>query len=151
MENKRNECGRARPVFAGVVLVGFGLMLSACTNPPANDQQLQDQAAKATEAAKKQSQEALAQARVAAGNAEKAVNDVAAGVKKGLDTKTPASAPVDINSASQAELASLPGISVGKAAQIIHHRPYGSVHDLVKAGVLSESQYEALGPKATAD
>jgi DNA uptake protein ComE-like DNA-binding protein len=112
---------------------------------------LQEQAAQATETAKQQSAEALAQARVAAANAEKAVNDVAAGVKQGLDSKdAPASNHrLDLNDASEADLASLPGISVGKAKQIIGHRPYTSSHDLVKSGVLSEDQFDVIAGKIT--
>ena len=98
-----------------------GLALLAACNPPASDQHLQEQAAQATEQAKQGSKEALADARVAAKNAEQAVNDVAAGVKQGLDSKsTPAGGGrLDLNDASEADLASLPGISVGKAKQII--------------------------------
>jgi len=131
------------------VLLGLGAV-SACNTPPASDQQLQEQAAKATEAAKKQSEEALAETRVAAANAERAVNDVAAGVKQGLDSKTPPGGRVDLNSASEADLASLPGVSAGKAAQIIRHRPYASTHDLVKSGLMSEGQFEAIAGKITA-
>ena len=36
------------------------------------------------------------------------------------------SARLDLNSASEADLTSLPGISVRKARQIIDHRPYTS-------------------------
>src|SRR5271156_6119732 len=126
-----------RRCLAVSTVLGLGL-LAAC-NPPASDQRLQEQAAQATEKAKQQSAEALAQARVAAGNAEKAVNDVAAGVKQGLDSKdTPAGTRLDLNAASEADLASLPGISLGKAKQIIDHRPYTSSHDLVKSRILSE-------------
>jgi len=74
-----------RRYWAVSTVLGLGF-LAAC-NPPASDQHLQEQAAQATETAKQQSAEALAQARVAAANAEKAVNDVAAGVKQGLDSK----------------------------------------------------------------
>jgi DNA uptake protein ComE-like DNA-binding protein len=124
-------------------------VLTAC-NPPANDQHLQEQAAQATEQAKQGSKEALADARVAAKNAEQAVNDVAAGVKKGLDDKTPdGSARVDLNSASGADLTALPGISVRKAREIIDHRPYTSSHDLVKDGLLTEAQFEEISPKVT--
>lgn len=128
-----------------------GMTLLAACNPPASDQRLQEQAAQATEQAKQGSKEALADARVAAKNAEQAVNDVAAGVKQGLDTKgQPAgSGRVDLNSASEADLASLPGISVNKAKQIIDHRPYVSSHDLVKSGVLTEGQFEEIAPKVT--
>jgi DNA uptake protein ComE-like DNA-binding protein len=124
-------------------------VLTAC-NPPANDQHLQEQAAQATEQAKQGSKEALADARVAAKNAEQAVNDVAAGVKKGLDDKTPdGSARVDLNSASGTDLTALPGISVRKAREIIDHRPYTSSHDLVKDGLLTEAQFEEIAPKVT--
>jgi DNA uptake protein ComE-like DNA-binding protein len=130
-------------------VMGFAL-ITAC-NPPASDQHLQEQAAQATEQAKEGSKVALADARVAAKNAEQAVNDVAAGVKQGLDTKgAPAgTGRLDLNDASEADLASLPGISVAKARQIINHRPYTSSHDLVKSGVLTEGQFEDIAPKVT--
>jgi DNA uptake protein ComE-like DNA-binding protein len=127
-----------------------GLTLLAACNPPSNDQQLKEQAAQATEQAKQGSKEALAQAKVAAANAEQAVNDVAAGVKQGLDSKAPASDDrVNLNSASEADLSSLPGISVGKAKQIIRHRPYATTHGLVRAGILTEDQFEEIAPKVT--
>ena len=136
----------SRLAIATVAGLGF---LTAC-NPPASDQHLQEQAAQATEQAKQGSKEALADARVAAKNAEQAVNDVAAGVKQGLDTKTAAAGDrLDLNSASQADLESLPGISAGKARQIIEHRPYTSSHDLVKSGLLTEGQFEDIAPKVT--
>jgi DNA uptake protein ComE-like DNA-binding protein len=135
-------------LFALAAVAGLGL--TAC-NPPANDQQLKEQAAQATEQAKQGSKEALAQARVAASNAEQAVNDVASGVKQGLNSKSPAgSAVVDVNTASEADLVSLPGISVSKANQIIRHRPYTTSHDLVTSGVLTQGQYDDIAPKITA-
>jgi len=143
-----NVQGKQR-VLAISTVVGLAL-LAACNNPPPSDQHLQEQAAQATENAKQASKEALAQARVAAANAEQTVNDVAAGVKQGLDTKTPAdSARIDLNGASEADLTSLPGISVVKARQIIQHRPYTSTHDLVKSGLLTERQFDDIAPKVT--
>jgi DNA uptake protein ComE-like DNA-binding protein len=134
-----------------IVSTVMGMALIAACNPPASDQHLQEQAAQATEQAKQGSKVALADARVAAKNAEQAVNDVAAGVKQGLDNKnTPAgTGRLDLNSASQAALAALPGISVARARQIIDHRPYTSSHDLVKSGVLTESQFEQIAPQVT--
>lgn len=135
--------------FWVVPAIALTTVLTAC-NPPASDQHLQDQAAKATEDAKQQSKQALDQARVAAANAERAVNDVAAGVKQGLNTKTATTdGRVDLNGASEADLAALPGISDGKAQQIINHRPYTSTHDLVKDGLISEHQFDSLAPKIT--
>jgi DNA uptake protein ComE-like DNA-binding protein len=136
--------------LAFVMFLSAGF-LTACT-PPASDQHLQEQAAQATEQAKQGSKEALADARVAAANAERAVNDVAAGVKQGLDGKgTPGSSStrVDLNDASEADIAALPGISASKARQIIHHRPYASTHDLVKNGLLTEGQFDQIAPQVT--
>ncbi len=136
-------------VLAISTIVGLAF-LAGCNNPPPSDQHLQEQAAQATENAKQASKEALAQARVAAANAEQTVNDVASGVKQGLDTKTAAdSARIDLNNASEANLTSLPGISVVKARQIIQNRPYTSTHDLVKSGVLTEHQFDEIAPKVT--
>lgn len=138
---------QARHAFlAASTLLSFAL-LGACS-PPASDQRLQEQAAQATENAKRQSAEALAQAKVAAANAERAVNDVAAGVKQGLNNKD-APGRVDLNDASEADLAALPGMSAAKAKQIVNHRPYTSTHDLVKSGVLSESQFDRIAAKVT--
>ena len=136
--------------FLAIAVIASSGFLTAC-NPPASDQHLQEQAAQATEQAKQGSKEALADARVAAANAERAVNDVAAGVKQGLDGKpTPGSSSrVDLNDASESDLSALPGISSSKARQIIHHRPYTSTHDLVKDGVLTESQFGQIAPQVT--
>jgi DNA uptake protein ComE-like DNA-binding protein len=136
--------------FLAIAMIA-GLPFLASCNPPASDQHLQEQAAQATEVAKQQSKEALAQAKVAAANAEQAVNDVAAGVKQGLNSNTApaAGAPIDLNSASTMDLASLPGISLMKAKQIVDHRPYVSSHDLVKSGLLTEQQFDNIAPKVT--
>lgn len=136
-----------RSLLAVAAILGM-TVLTAC-NPPANDERLKEQAAQATEQAKQGSKEALADARVAAKNAEQAVNDVAAGVKQGLDNKSAPSSRVDLNSASGADLTALPGISAHKAKQIIDHRPYASPHDLVKKGLLTEAQFEEIAPKVT--
>lgn len=137
-------------VLAISTMAGLALLV-ACNNPPPSDQHLQEQAAQATETAKQQSKEALAQARIAAANAERTVDDVAAGVKQGLknDNAPAGSGRIDLNDASEADLASLPGISPGKARQIIQHRPYASSHDLVKSGLLTERQFDDIAPKVT--
>jgi DNA uptake protein ComE-like DNA-binding protein len=138
---------RQKSLLAVATILGMTALI-ACT-PPSDDQRLKEQAAQATEQAKQGSKEALADARVAAKNAEQAVNDVAAGVKQGLDSKSTPSARVDLNSASGADLTALPGISVRKAREIIDHRPYTSSHDLVKDGLLTEAQFEEIAPKVT--
>jgi len=58
--------------------------------------------------------------------------------------KAPAS-PVDINSATQEQLESVPGIGAATAKKIIGARPYSSVADLSKAGI-SAKQVTELSP-----
>jgi DNA uptake protein ComE-like DNA-binding protein len=141
----------ALPRFLAISAVTSMAFLAACNNPPPSDAQLQQQAAQATETAKKDSKDALAQARVAAQVAEQKVNDVAAGVKEGMQSN---SAPagetrIDLNNASDTDLASLPGISPGKAKEIIQHRPYSFSHELVKFGLVSEREFDAIAPRIT--
>jgi DNA uptake protein ComE-like DNA-binding protein len=150
MNGKKQRFVRAQRRLLVISTVSGLAFLAAC-NPPASDQRLQEQAAQATETAKQQSKVALDQARVAAANAERAVNDVAAGVKQGINSNAPpaGTGSLDLNSASETDLASLPGISLMKAGQIIHHRPYTSSHDLVTSGLLTEDQFSAIAPKVT--
>ncbi|MGB8536619.1 MAG: helix-hairpin-helix domain-containing protein [Acidobacteriaceae bacterium] len=138
---------RHRSLLAVAAILGM-TVFTAC-NPPANDQHLQEQAAQATEQAKQGSKRALADARVVAKNAEQAVNDVAAGVRQGIDNKNDSSPRVNLNSASSADLEALPGISPHKAQQIVDHRPYASSHDLVKDRLLTEAQFAQIAPKVT--
>jgi DNA uptake protein ComE-like DNA-binding protein len=133
--------------------------LAGCNNnnTPQSDQQLKEQAAKTTEQVKQGAQQAAADAKVAAANAERKVDDIAAGVKEGLksDTKpspaTNSAGTIDINSASAADLQSLPGISAARARRIIDNRPYSSAHDLVSKGVVSEAEYSRISGKIVAD
>ncbi len=69
---------------------------------------------------------------------------------KAQTTHTHASAPaarpkpVDINSASQAELKTLPGIGDAQAARIIAGRPYPTKARLASDKILTEAEYFAV-------
>ena len=63
-----------------------------------------------------------------------------AAAAKSTQSKAPA-APVNLNTASQADLETLPGVGPATAKKIIAGRPYATVADLSKAGV----------PKSTID
>ncbi len=124
------------------------LWIAGCNNPPQTDQQLKDQAAQTTQQVKQDAQQAAANAKVAAAKAERKVDDIAAGVKEGLNSNnpSPAGAPgtLDINSASPTQLSGLPGISGARAQRIVDNRPYTSPHDLVAKGVVSEAEYRRI-------
>ena len=59
--------------------------------------------------------------------------------------KVAPASPVDINSATAAELEAVPGIGASTAKKIIAARPYSSVADLSKAG-LQANQLKSLTP-----
>jgi DNA uptake protein ComE-like DNA-binding protein len=64
-------------------------------------------------------------------------------------TKAPAKAPaetklVDINSATLAELKTLPGVQDAEAAKIVAGRPYGSKAQLETRKILDSAAYEGL-------
>lgn len=58
---------------------------------------------------------------------------------------------VNINTASQEELETIPGIGPTRAAQIIAGRPYGSVDELAKIAGISPAQVDNLRPFITTD
>lgn len=56
----------------------------------------------------------------------------------------PAAARMDINSASEAELATLKGIGEARAKAIVKGRPYGGKDDLVKRKIIPQGVYDGI-------
>lgn len=58
---------------------------------------------------------------------------------------------VNINTATQQELETVPGIGPSRAAQIIAHRPYDSIEELVQIAGIGEKTLESLRPFVVVD
>jgi DNA uptake protein ComE-like DNA-binding protein len=138
----------------GVLGVVSAIGLTSCNNTQTpSDEQVREQAARATEKARQESKEALKNAQIAAAKAERKVDDVAQGIRDGMHGNTSPSAAgsrIDLNTVSSAELAGLPGISQEKARQIVRHRPYRNAHQLVERGILTQAQFDEISDEVTA-
>ncbi len=68
--------------------------------------------------------------------------------KKKATGKVAPAAPVDLNTASEADLEKVPGIGSATAKKIVANRPYASTAELSKAG-LSPKAVKSLSPMVT--
>lgn len=125
---------------------------SGASNSPQqeNNAQLQQQAAHATEKARSDAKVATIEARNAADAAAQKVRAVASGVKEGMEKPGQARGIVDINSAGQTRLETLPGVGERTAQRIIDGRPYAARADLLQKGVVSKAEYERIEDLITA-
>ncbi len=146
--------GRLLAIAAPALSLFAAVALTACNNEttPQQNQEIRQQTAEATRDVKKGARELAGQTKVAAANAVKGVNAMAEGVKQGASAAGTGTREdlVDINSANTARLATLPGISVGKAHAIVSGRPYDNAHALVSRGVLTQDQYDRIAGRISA-
>jgi len=141
----------ANRIVASMVFCYVLFWLAACNSKPPSDEQLKQQAAETTQQVKKGAQQTAADAKVAAANAERKVNDIAAGVKQGLNTNgKPAAMQVNINSATEEQLAGLSGITPARAHRIVRGRPYDTSQELVSKGILTKEQYDRISTQIVA-
>jgi DNA uptake protein ComE-like DNA-binding protein len=113
------------------LIPAFGLVLialTACTPQQRSPDEIRRETASATSAATR--------------DAKAVAQGVVDGLKHG--------GTVNINKASEKDLASLPGIDEPAARRIIDNRPYDTANDLVKKHVISKSQYDHIAGKITA-
>lgn len=76
--------------------------------------------------------------------ADRAADDAKAaaqGIKEGWNSASGNHAQLDLNSATENELLSLPGIDRREAHRIVDGRPYVDKHELVTKRILTEDEY----------
>ena len=106
------------------------------------DEKMREEVAKATERVKPQVQWTVRKLSQAAETlAEEAVAAMQ-GMMEGWNRSTPDS--VNLNSASETELAKLPGLTRQDARRIIQNRPYRDKRELVTKGILSDGEYRRI-------
>jgi DNA uptake protein ComE-like DNA-binding protein len=103
---------------------------NACVNKPTSPDQVRQETAAAT-AQLKDDAKAVAQ-----------------GVREGL-TRPSADQPVGLNTASEAQLMSLPGMDDAAAERVIAGRPYSSEHQLLERRILSREEYGKIADSIT--
>jgi DNA uptake protein ComE-like DNA-binding protein len=150
----KNVLAPRRPLdIAAICALGIlAAALIGCTNTNQNDQEIRQKSAEATRDVQKGAKQLADGTKVAAAKAVDGVNAVAQGVKDGVSSnkQDESSDLVDINSASTASIAMLPGISIRKAHDIVEGRPYKNAHALVHRGLLTQEQYDRIASKITA-
>ena len=139
---------RIRATIAVQALLAVTLIAGCTAKNSRDDQQVRQQAARATTQAKQGAQQAGQTIKEGAASAERTINDVAAGVKDGLKTPTSTTSDaVDINSATENQLTTLPGVGHNEAGKIIQNRPYDTPHDLVKKGVMDQDTFDKISDR----
>lgn len=113
-----------KTVLISIVLTGA---LAGCS--PSNTQNLQERTADATAAAKRDA------------------GAIARGVSEGLKRK----GPVNINSASEADLEKLPGMTPQIAGAVIAKRPYSQTKDLVRKHAMTTAEYNRIKGQIVAE
>ena len=106
----------------------LALLLTGCSQKPQNPDELREKTAEATAQLKTDT---------------KAVVE---GVREGLSRdKT-----VDLNTATEDQLTTLPGVTRIRAGRVIAGRPYDDPHDVVTRHILSEQEYKRIKDRVTA-
>lgn len=130
--------GLGKPMFAMALLAAS---IAAGCSPSQDTDKTRQQAADAAAQIKAGSKVAAADIKKGAVEAGKQGKAIAEGVKQGW---TDEAKKVNVNSASKAQILSLPGIDDDTASRIIQGRPYHTKDELGSKGVVSPEQFKEI-------
>lgn len=142
---------RSAALFCFALLASIFASTGCDTSPEAQrerDAKTREEVAKATARAKPVIEEAGRKLDQAANAAAHDLKATAEGAHDGW--KNGPHSLVNVNSATQTELESLPGISASDARQIIDNRPYASKQDLLAKNAISRADYDRIRDRVTA-
>ena len=138
------------PTNLSFCLVMVLLGLPGCTSKnqsaqqrKAEDEKTRQEAADTTQKAKEDAKKAAQKLGEASKEFAHKAEVVGQGVKEGWDRDN--FQVVDLNTGSESELRSLPGLSKEDVQKIIGGRPYKSPHELVARGIVSEDRFREIG------
>ncbi|HEY7406100.1 MAG TPA: helix-hairpin-helix domain-containing protein [Candidatus Angelobacter sp.] len=118
------------------------LFVSGCGQRDA--EKTKQQAAQATEKVKEESKTAAVELKKDAKEAAKQTKAAAEGVQEGIQSPD---AAVNVNTASKAQLQTLPGLDEEMADRIIAGRPYHTVDEVGTKGVVPPEEFQAIKRK----
>ena len=134
-------------------LLPFALLLCcvllACNKSPDTEKTRQE-AADAAAQLKQNSKQAATELKKGAEEARKQGTAIAQGVREGW-SRDGGNKIINVNSASEADLLTLPGFTRKKAAAVIENRPYHDKRDLLTKRVISETDYSHISSRITAE
>jgi len=132
-----------------LILALLCLYFSACTKSP-DTEKTRQQAADAAAQLKQDSKQAATELKKGAEEARQQGTAIAQGVREGWNRDN-SKKIVNVNSASEAELLTLPGFTRKSAAAVIENRPYKDKRDLVTRGIISQTEYARISSRITTD
>ena len=118
------------------------LLLCGCSQQ--DTAKTREEAQRATEKLKQEGKVAAVEIKKGAKEAAQQTKAAVEGVREGLNTPDK---PVNINSASKAELQTLPGVDEETANRIINGRPYHTRDEVGAKGVVSPEEFNAIRDK----
>jgi len=71
-------------------------------------------------------------------------------VKPSVTAAAPKAETVDINTASVAELKSLPGMTEADASKVVHARPYRDIDELISKKIVAEAEFVKIKDRIVA-
>ncbi|HET9280820.1 MAG TPA: helix-hairpin-helix domain-containing protein [Candidatus Angelobacter sp.] len=128
-----------------IIFIAFAASLALSAGCGQQDtEKTRQEAAQATQKIKEGSKVAAVELKKDAKEAAQQTKAAAQGVKDGLQSPD---AAVNVNTASKAQLQTLPGLDEEMADRIIAGRPYHTVDEVGTKGVVSPEEFQAIKRK----